>query len=418
MIFDELAERRHASAFEEALELLQRDGLTDVLEGPTFDVARLAHRQPQCSCGVREVVRVAVGEAHAQLEHLALGLGEPREHLLERRLQLRGRVVRIALSGLPAASAAPTLASALAALTLAALTALSAGLVAALALAAALLAAAPLATRTSAAALATVVGTRCIVHVPQPSHPRGSSPCEDEPRTGRVVDRDALDVTGRRANVATSRPPSAFPSGDRVYFVLVVVAIAVVASLLRGGRFHRLAKAPLEHVWLLFVGVALQVAADVLVIFEVLEATGAASYALLLASQLVIVAWAIGNWQLPGLALVAIGLVLNATVMAANGAMPVDPDAIAALGRDGSELVRGKHVLMDEDTRLPWLADIWPVPPIRAIISVGDVVLAAGLIPITHYLMTYRPPRERRRQGSGSATPAPEGPLQDGDQAP
>jgi hypothetical protein len=183
-------------------------------------------------------------------------------------------------------------------------------------------------------------------------------------------------------------------------FVLLVLAIAVIASLLRGGRFSRLAKAPLSWTWLLFVGVSLQVAADGLVIAGVLEPASAVSYGLLLGSQLVVIAWVLANWQLPGLPLVAIGLMLNATVMAANGAMPVDPEAIAALGRDGSELVRGKHVLMTDDTRLPWLADIWAVPPLRSIISIGDVVLAAGLIPITHHLMTYRSPSERRRDGS------------------
>lgn len=194
-----------------------------------------------------------------------------------------------------------------------------------------------------------------------------------------------------------------------MYFVLLVLGIAVGASLLRGGRFHRLAKAPLEHVWLLFVGVLLQFAADGLVIADVLEPTSGATYGLLLASQLIVVAWALLNWQLPGLLLVGIGLLLNATVMAANGAMPVDPDAIAALGRESADLVRGKHIVMDETTRLPWLADIWPVPVLRSIISVGDVVLAAGLIPITHYLMTYRPPKERRRE-AGQRDAPPEGP--------
>lgn len=182
-----------------------------------------------------------------------------------------------------------------------------------------------------------------------------------------------------------------------MYFVLLVLALAVVLSLVRGGRFHRLAQAPLRWVWLLFVGVMFQVAADALVILELLEATGAVAYGLLLTSQVLVIVWVLGNWQLPGLVLVAIGLTLNAMVMAANGAMPVSPEAIAALGRDSSDLVRGKHVLMDDGTHLPWLADIWPVPPIRAIISVGDVILAAGLIPITHYLMTYRPQAERRR---------------------
>ncbi len=194
-----------------------------------------------------------------------------------------------------------------------------------------------------------------------------------------------------------------------MFFVLMVLAIAVVASLLRGGRFSRLAQAPLRWVWLLFVGVLLQVAADILVILEVLQATGPLAYGLLLSSQLVVVTWALANWQLPGLILVGIGLALNAAVMAANGAMPVDPEAIAALGRDSGDLVRGKHVLMDDDTRLPWLADIWPVPPLRSIISVGDVVLAAGLIPITHYLMTYRPPSQRRRGLAPRTATSPRG---------
>lgn len=194
-----------------------------------------------------------------------------------------------------------------------------------------------------------------------------------------------------------------------MFFVLMVLAIAVVASLLRGGRFSRLAHAPLRWVWLLFVGVLLQVAADILVILEVLQATGPLAYGLLLSSQLVVVTRALANWQLPGLILVGIGLALNAAVMAANGAMPVDPEAIAALGRDSGDLVRGKHVLMDDDTRLPWLADIWPVPPLRSIISVGDVVLAAGLIPITHYLMTYRPPSQRRRGLAPRTATSPRG---------
>ena len=192
-------------------------------------------------------------------------------------------------------------------------------------------------------------------------------------------------------------------------YVLLVLAIAVIASLVRGGRFHRLAKAPLQWIWLLFVGVGLQLGADALVIADVLQPTGFTAYGLLLASQLVVIVWVLVNWELPGLPLVAIGLILNATVMAANGAMPVDPEAIAALGRDPSELVRGKHIVMDADTRLPWLADIWPVPPLRSIISIGDVVLAAGLIPITHYLMTYRPPKERRRRGADAPARRPRG---------
>ncbi|MCA1784196.1 MAG: DUF5317 domain-containing protein [Intrasporangiaceae bacterium] len=204
-----------------------------------------------------------------------------------------------------------------------------------------------------------------------------------------------------------------------MFFVVLVLMIAIGASLVRGGRFHRIGRAPLRTTWLLFVGVALQVAADAGVVLGWFEGTGTISYGLLLASQVVVVAWVLRNAYLPGLALVAIGLALNAAVMGANGAMPVHPEAIAALGQDPGELVRGKHVLLDDDTRWWWLADIWPVPPIRSIISIGDVVLAAGLLPITHHLMTFRTPAERRGTGTvpddsaDDAETAPPSPLED-----
>lgn len=175
---------------------------------------------------------------------------------------------------------------------------------------------------------------------------------------------------------------------------VLIVGAAVVVSLLRGGRFRRIAEADLRSTWLLFVGLGLQLIVDAAAARGHLE--GNAGYALLLTSQLLVVGWTLANWWRPGMLLIFLGLALNATVMAANGAMPVAPEAIAAIGLEGAEVPPGKHELMTEDTRLPFLADIWPLPPIRTIISVGDVVLAAGLIPLVHHLMTYRTPAERR----------------------
>lgn len=179
-------------------------------------------------------------------------------------------------------------------------------------------------------------------------------------------------------------------------FTLTVVLLAVLVSYLRGGRLRRIADARLQVPWLLFAGLALQIGVDVAAGRGVLGDASATGLALLIASQVLVVAWLIINRQLPGVGLVAIGLALNATVIAANGAMPVDPDAMRALGLGALEVPPGKHTLLTDATRLPWLADIFPLPPLRSIISVGDVVLAAGLIPLTHALMTWRPEHERR----------------------
>jgi hypothetical protein len=181
-----------------------------------------------------------------------------------------------------------------------------------------------------------------------------------------------------------------------VPFVLVVLLVAVLASYARGGRLRRVAEAPLRLLWLLFVGVALQVGVDLAGANGLLGDASVAGWSLLFLSQTLVVAVVVANWQVPGMPLVAVGLFCNAVVMAANGAMPVDPVAIAALGIEGAEVLPGKHTLMTSDTRLPWLADIFPLPILRTIISAGDVILAAGLIPMAHWMMSYRPPAERR----------------------
>lgn len=189
-------------------------------------------------------------------------------------------------------------------------------------------------------------------------------------------------------------------------FALVVVALGVAVSYARGGRLTRIADAPLRTTWLLFAGLALQVTVDVTAERGLLPDASTAGWSLLLASQLLIVAWLVRNWHLPGVLLVATGLALNAAVMAANGAMPVDPEALRLLGgvEDG-RVPLGKHTLMTPQTRLPWLADIWPLPPLRTVISVGDVVIAGGLLPMTHALMSWQDAAERR--GGPRREPSP-----------
>lgn len=180
-------------------------------------------------------------------------------------------------------------------------------------------------------------------------------------------------------------------------FTLAVLLVAIAASYARGGRLTRLADAQLASTWLLFSGLALQLATDVSAQRGWLGDASSAGWLLLLLSQLLVVAWLLCNRELPGVALVAAGLILNAAVIAANGAMPVDPAAMRAVGVDTDIAVPlGKHTLLTANTRLPWLADILPLPPLRSIVSVGDVVIAAGLLPLTHALMSCRTPAERR----------------------
>lgn len=176
-------------------------------------------------------------------------------------------------------------------------------------------------------------------------------------------------------------------------FTLTLLAVAVLLSLARGGRLSRVADAEIVSGWLLFAGVAVQIGVDVAAGRGWLPDAGLSGWSLLLFSQLLVLTFVVRNRRLPGIWLVALGLALNMAVMAANRAMPVSPDAMAAIGMAGAEVPLGKHTLLTDETLLPWLADIIPVPWLGSIVSVGDLVLALGLIPLTHALMTS-PPRE------------------------
>jgi hypothetical protein len=181
-----------------------------------------------------------------------------------------------------------------------------------------------------------------------------------------------------------------------VAFTLVVLALAIAVGYARGGRLHRIADASLGWSWLLFLGFGLQIVVQV-ADPRVELVRGTVGTGLLITSHLLVLGWILANWHRPGILLVFLGLALNATVIAANGGMPVDPEAIEAAGLPMTgELLYGKHILMTESTRLAYLGDVFPIPVLRTVISVGDIVLAAGLIPLVGHLMTYRTPEERR----------------------
>ncbi len=79
----------------------------------------------------------------------------------------------------------------------------------------------------------------------------------------------------------------------------------------------------------------------------------------------------------PGIWIAGIGILMNFTVIAANGGMPVLMEAIEVAGGSTESVLNGKHVLLDDATRLPFLGDVIPLP--RNVISLGDVFLAIGL---------------------------------------
>jgi hypothetical protein len=101
-------------------------------------------------------------------------------------------------------------------------------------------------------------------------------------------------------------------------------------------------------------------------------------------SALCAAAFCARNLRVAGVPLVTLGLVSNAIVVAANGAMPV---SLAAANRADVPIIDiatghdSRHEIAGPGTTLRFLGDVIPVPlPVRSeIVSPGDVVVAAGL---------------------------------------
>lgn len=89
-----------------------------------------------------------------------------------------------------------------------------------------------------------------------------------------------------------------------------------------------------------------------------------------------IAAVALASARLPGVPLIAAGAGLNLLVVIANGGMPVDPAAVVAAG--GRMPTDPLHLELTTSTALALLADVIPLPPVRGVYSIGDVVLTIG----------------------------------------
>lgn len=164
-------------------------------------------------------------------------------------------------------------------------------------------------------------------------------------------------------------------------WLAIVFIVAMSVALIRGGRLSNLADIRLRAWWLLPLGFAMQWAASLLPDRPWADGTGVA---LVLASYLPLLALVILNRERPGMWLAGVGVLMNFTVIALNGGMPVltEAAAVAAGHVGGGALAAGhKHVTLDAHTILPFLADVIPVRLLGSgsVISLGDVFLAVGL---------------------------------------
>jgi hypothetical protein len=153
-------------------------------------------------------------------------------------------------------------------------------------------------------------------------------------------------------------------------------------GLARGGSLARLLELRLRYSWLVAVGFGVQIA---LLATSLEVRAGDAVGPLLLITNLLVLTFVALNVRIPGLKLIGLGLLLNTVVMALNGGyMPVSARSLESAGmadRVAEFAARGhvdKSRLIDEQTRLGFLADVLTVSAAHKVFSFGDILIGLG----------------------------------------
>jgi hypothetical protein len=163
-------------------------------------------------------------------------------------------------------------------------------------------------------------------------------------------------------------------------WLAVVLIFSVAIAVIRGGRLSNMGDIHLRMWWLLPLGFAMQLGAILVPVESDDLGTG-----LVLFSYLPLLILVILNKDRPGLWIAGVGVLMNFSVIALNGGMPVLQEASdVASGFSQANLPVGngfKHVDLDQNSRLTFLADVIPlrVGSYGSVLSLGDISLAVGL---------------------------------------
>jgi Family of unknown function (DUF5317) len=177
--------------------------------------------------------------------------------------------------------------------------------------------------------------------------------------------------------------------GTLLLFVLAGLA-GLGAGMLRGGRPGALFSAKVHARTLALALLALQALVGSLALRSIGIPRGVGPV-LLFVALTGLLAVARANGQLPGVPLLALGLLANLLVLVLNFGVPVQVETLTRAGITVEQPVPhrpdAKHVIDGPGTRLAVLGDQLAVRPLRAVISFGDVAEMAGLFLLVQALV-------------------------------
>ncbi len=185
-------------------------------------------------------------------------------------------------------------------------------------------------------------------------------------------------------------------------FLLWALVLGLVIGFLRRGNLGNLARIELKGIWLILAALVIQILIFPLGSSSPLVQVG--TEALHMLSYALLFAFIAFNRRYFGLLIMGIGLLSNILVIAVNGGyMPASAGALRNAGMENvaqfleQNLRHGNTVLMSTNTHLNFLGDIFSVPgsvPFATAFSIGDLLLALGIIVFLAVEMPVRPSRD------------------------
>jgi len=173
-------------------------------------------------------------------------------------------------------------------------------------------------------------------------------------------------------------------------FVLYAVVLGILIGYISGGRIKYLSRRPFKYLLLVITGFLIQIIifSDI-PIFKLLQNYPKVIITLHILSYVLILAFIVINFKLPGIAFIGIGVLLNAIVIILNkGHMPASIKSFenSLVGKYADLISRGETInnskAIADDTILPWLGDIFAIPshiPLSNVFSIGDIIIAIGV---------------------------------------
>lgn len=165
--------------------------------------------------------------------------------------------------------------------------------------------------------------------------------------------------------------------------LIETVILALVVSLISGGKMSRLSELVLRDFWLVPLALLIQSGVYWAAVRGIGLGPSWASPVLDTGSYFLLLFFTFRNRSLPGMRFISLGILLNTLVIGLNGGvMPVDPSFLPEASRNALLEGQGTHGLMTPSTHLSFLADRFYIDMLglrKQVFSVGDVLLDIGI---------------------------------------